>query len=160
KLLSAARTSSTNRSYNDSRRSGSNRSRNAKPATPSGMEGSATYEDGLTAIGDQSKVRRISEASQTGSTIPARMKRAAAVLVAIGSLALAGARTERAVPFGVGETLTYDVSWSSYLTAGSATTIVTGKTAEGGSSVYTIVAEGRPTPLVASLYALHYRIES
>ncbi len=76
------------------------------------------------------------------------------------ALCVAAPRTERAVPFAVGETLIYDVSWSSFLTAGSATAIVADKVADDGSTAYTIVAEGRPTPLVSSLYALHYRIES
>src|SRR5436190_20925635 len=41
-----------------------------------------------------------------------------------GAPAAPKTRTERAVPFAVGETLTYDVSWSSYVTAGTATAIV------------------------------------
>jgi hypothetical protein len=84
-------------------------------------------------------------------------------LAAAGAIALAAARaprTGRAVPFAVGETLTYDVSWSSYLTAGSATATVADKTSTGGSVAYKIVAEGQPSALVASLYTLHYRIES
>jgi hypothetical protein len=87
------------------------------------------------------------------------MTRAAAI-IALLSLTSTAPRTERPVPFGVGEVLTYDVSWSSFVTAGTATAAVTDKVADDGSSVYVIVAEGRPTPLVSSLYALHYRIES
>jgi hypothetical protein len=84
-------------------------------------------------------------------------------VIAAGLLALASmssARLERPVPFKVGETLTYDVSWSSYLTAGTATASVEGKQPRLHSIVYKIVAEGRPLPLIAQIYAVHYRAES
>src|ERR1700719_1947963 len=64
-------------------------------------------------------------------------------------------RSERRVPFAVGESLTYDVSWSSYLTAGTAVTTVKEKTQSSGSIAYHIVAEGRTTPLLQTLYTLH-----
>lgn len=70
------------------------------------------------------------------------------------------ARTERPVPFKVGETLTYDVSWSSYVTAGTATTIVKEKRPSFGSTAYYIVAEGKPTPLVSKLYSLYYKADT
>ena len=45
------------------------------------------------------------------------------------------------VPFKVGEVLTYDVSWSSYLTAGTATMTVKDRHAVGGGAfVYDFVA--------------------
>ena len=69
-------------------------------------------------------------------------------------------RTERAVPFAVGETLSYDVSWSSYLTAGSATTTIKEKRPSFNSTAYYIVAEGRPTPLLSKLYSVYYKIDS
>src|SRR4051812_48366098 len=56
---------------------------------------------------------------------------------------------ELQVPFQVGETLTYDVAWSQYLVAGSATCRVVDKRASGSSAAYYIVAEGRPLPLIA-----------
>ena len=70
------------------------------------------------------------------------------------------ARAERAVPFHVGETLTYDVSWSSYLTAGTAVATVKEKKSSFNSTAYYIVAEGRPTPLVAKLYTLYYKLDT
>jgi hypothetical protein len=67
---------------------------------------------------------------------------------------------EQAVPFKVGETLTYDVSWSSYLTAGTAVARVTEKKPLGSTALYSIVTEGRPTPLVSKLYNLYYKIDT
>jgi hypothetical protein len=70
------------------------------------------------------------------------------------------ARAERPVPFTIGETLTYDVSWSSYLTAGTAVTTVKEKRPSFNSTAYYIVAEGRPTPLVSKLYSLYYKLDT
>jgi hypothetical protein len=69
-------------------------------------------------------------------------------------------RTERPVPFKIGETLTYDVSWSSYLTAGTAIASVKEKKPSFKSTAYYIVAEGRPTPLVSKLYTLYYKMDT
>ncbi len=69
-------------------------------------------------------------------------------------------RTERTVPFKVGETLTYDVSWLSYVTAGTAITTVKEKKPSFDSTAYYIVAEGRPTPLVSKLYSLYYKMDT
>ena len=94
------------------------------------------------------------------------MRRSVAFLVAVVAslsfslLAEPAPRAERAVPFAVGETLTYDVSWSSYLTAGTATTTVKEKKSSFGSTAYYLVAEGRPTPLVAALYSVYYKMDS
>ena len=70
------------------------------------------------------------------------------------------ARKELPVPFAPGETLTYDVSWSSYLTAGTATIRAVEKKPSYGSTAYYIVAEGRPTPLVSKLYSLYYKADT
>ena len=67
---------------------------------------------------------------------------------------------EAIVPFKVGETLTYDVSWSSILVAGTAVVSVKEKTPSANSTAYSIVAEGQPVPLVARLYSLHYRMDT
>jgi Protein of unknown function (DUF3108) len=67
---------------------------------------------------------------------------------------------EAAVPFSVGETLTYDVSWSQFVTAGTAVTRVVEKKTSAGSTSYSIVADGRPLPLVARFYPLYYKMES
>jgi len=69
-------------------------------------------------------------------------------------------KTPRAVPFAVGETVTYDVSWSSYLTAGSATIRVVERKPSYGSVAYYVAAEGRPTPLVSKLYTLYYKMDT
>jgi hypothetical protein len=69
-------------------------------------------------------------------------------------------RRDAAVPFSVGETLTYDVAWSTYLIAGTATSKVVEKRPSMGSNAYYIVAEGRPLPLIARLYALYYKMDS
>jgi hypothetical protein len=66
-------------------------------------------------------------------------------------------KKELAVPFKVGETLEYDIGWSSYVTAGTATLTVKEKRASYGSTAYYIVAEGRPTPLLSKLYTLYYK---
>ena len=70
------------------------------------------------------------------------------------------ARKERPVPFAVGEKLTYDVSWSSYVTAGNATLTVAEKKPSYGSTAYYVVAEGRPTSLLSKLYDLYYKADS
>jgi len=67
---------------------------------------------------------------------------------------------EAAVPFAVGETLTYDVGWGRFITAGTATTRVTEKKASFNSTAFAVVAEGRPVPLIARLYPLVYKMDS
>ncbi len=69
-------------------------------------------------------------------------------------------RREPAVPFKVGEVLTYDVGWSTYVTAGSATMSVVDKKPSSNSIVYSIVAEGRPSSLLSALYSLSYKVET
>lgn len=68
------------------------------------------------------------------------------------------ARREAAVPFSVGETLTYEVSWSSFVVAGTATTRVIEK--KPSNSAYYMTVEGRPVPLVARLYNLYYKMDT
>src|SRR5687767_2751847 len=67
---------------------------------------------------------------------------------------------EASVPFRVGETLTYDVAWSTYLIAGTAVSTVVEKKPSYGSTAYYIVAEGRPLPFIARLYALYYKMDT
>ena len=67
---------------------------------------------------------------------------------------------EAAVPFKVGEQLTFDVTWSTYLVAGSATATVQDKRAVGGTQAYVIVAEGRPIPMLSRLYNLYYKMDT
>jgi hypothetical protein len=70
------------------------------------------------------------------------------------------ARAEVAVPFRVGETLTYDVGWQTFLVAGSAVSRVVEKRQASGSAAYYLVAEGRPLPLIAKIYTLYYKMDS
>ena len=70
------------------------------------------------------------------------------------------AKKAQTVPFAVGETLTYDVSWSSYLTAATATLAVKERKASYGSEAYYIVAEGRPTSILSKLYDLYYKADT
>jgi hypothetical protein len=72
----------------------------------------------------------------------------------------APAPIDRKVPFSPGETLSYDISWASYVTAGVATLSVKDKRASGGSSAYYIVAEAQPTGLVSKLYTLYYKLDT
>jgi len=69
-------------------------------------------------------------------------------------------KKEMAVPFKPGETLEYDIGWSSFVTAGTATISVKEKKPSFGSTAYYIVAEGRPTTLVSKLYTLYYKADT
>src|SRR5471032_1582837 len=92
---------------------------------------------------------------------PAAQRTAAPAAPPVRSAAPARqSRVERSVPFTVGETLTYDVSWSAFLTAGTVVTTVKEKRSSYNSTAYYIVAEGRPTPLVAKLYTLYYKLDT
>jgi hypothetical protein len=74
--------------------------------------------------------------------------------------AAAAAKKELAVPFKPGEILEFDIGWSSYLTAGSATVTVKEKKPSYNSVAYYIIAEGRPTPLLSKLYTLYYKADT
>ncbi|HLQ78013.1 MAG TPA: DUF3108 domain-containing protein [Terriglobia bacterium] len=68
---------------------------------------------------------------------------------------------DASVPFHVGELLTYDISWSNTLSAGSATFAVKDKKSlAGGRSAYDIVAEAKPAWLFYKLYPLYYKLET
>lgn len=95
-----------------------------------------------------------------GSVLRVAGLAATLAVVAGEGVGSARARVERAVPFKPGETLVYDVSWSSYLTAGTATATVKEKKPSFGSQAYYIVAEGRPTPLLSKLYTLYYKADT
>lgn len=70
-------------------------------------------------------------------------------------------RRDTAVPFKVGETLTFDVSLSSYMVAGTAvSTIRERRTSSSESAAYYIVAEGKPLPLISRLYSLYYKMDT
>jgi len=69
-------------------------------------------------------------------------------------------KVEVPVPFKPGESLSYDVSWSSFLTAGTATVTVRQKKPSYNSVAYYIVAEGQPTSLLSHLYSLYYKADT
>src|SRR6266850_329238 len=68
--------------------------------------------------------------------------------------------TELPVPFAVGETLTYSVAWSPFLTAGTMVITVKEKKPSYDSTAYYIVAEGRPTPLLSKFRSLYYKMDT
>jgi len=89
------------------------------------------------------------------------MKRLVLLLIAAATaVPLTAQKKEMAVPFRAGETLTYDVGWSSFVTAGTATVSVKEKKPSYGSTAYYIVAEGRPTPLLSKMYTLYYKADT
>jgi hypothetical protein len=73
---------------------------------------------------------------------------------------LSGQGADAAVPFRVGEHLTYDVTWSTFLVAGNADARVVARQTGAGAPAYHIVADGRPIPLLRRLYNLYYKMES
>ena len=70
------------------------------------------------------------------------------------------ARVEQAVPFTVGETLVYDVSWSNTVSAGTVTLRVQEKKPSYSSMAYYIVAEAQPGSLLSRLYTLYYKADT
>jgi len=76
-----------------------------------------------------------------------------------GPAAPAKPRGEVVVPFRPGEVLTYDVSYSTYVTAGTVTMQVQAKRPSYNSVAYYVVAEARPTPLMSKVYTLYYKAD-
>lgn len=69
--------------------------------------------------------------------------------------------TDATVPFKVGETLTYDASWSSFVTAGQVKMRVADRQSLGGGrSGYHFVTEAQTVSLAAKMYQVYYKIES
>ncbi len=80
------------------------------------------------------------------------------LLLLVPSLAY---EADRPVPFNTGEVLTYDVSWTRFVTAGTATLTVRDRRAGAANKpAYYLVAEATPTSLVENLYHLYYKAES
>jgi hypothetical protein len=69
-------------------------------------------------------------------------------------------QADRKVPFSAGETFAYDISWSSYLTAGVATLSVRDKRPVGATQAYYIVGEAKPVGLVSKLYTVYYKADT
>jgi hypothetical protein len=73
----------------------------------------------------------------------------------------AGPPAEVKVPFAPGETLTYNVGWSTYFTAGTATLRVAERRPLGANrAAYILVAEGKPGTILSKLYDLYYKAET
>jgi hypothetical protein len=89
-----------------------------------------------------------------------------AVLAALGFLVLSAApvarqTADRPVPFHVGEVLTYDVSWSTFLSAATATFSVHERRPVGaGAFAYDLIAEGKSSTVVDRLYHVYYKAET
>jgi hypothetical protein len=100
--------------------------------------------------------------AQTGVSAATAQKRPPAPVrpVAKPAAKAAAPRVERPVPFAPGEMLAYDISWSTFMTAASATVSVKEKRPSYDSLAYYIVAEGQPTALVAALYKLYYKADT
>lgn len=64
------------------------------------------------------------------------------------------------MPFTAGERLEYDVSWSSYLSAGTVVLNVAEKRPSYSSVAYYIVAEATPSSLLSRLYTLYYKADT
>jgi len=68
---------------------------------------------------------------------------------------------DRPVPFAPGEMLTYDVSWSNYVSAGTATlSVKERRTLPDGRPAYYVVAEAKPAWLVEKLHHFYYKVDS
>ena len=94
-------------------------------------------------------------------------RRPVAVLIAlVAANAIAGSPTPSAqrdlpVPFKVGESLTFDVSWTTFLSAGTATlSVLERRPGAAGRTAYYMVAEGKPSAMLGKLYSLYYKAES
>ena len=100
-------------------------------------------------------------AASSGAQAPkAPAKAPAKAAPAKAAPAPAAPKREMTVPFRAGEVLEFDVGWSSYVTAGTATVSVKEKKPSYDSIAYYIVAEGRPTSLLSKLYTLYYKADT
>jgi hypothetical protein len=68
--------------------------------------------------------------------------------------------SDRSVPFQIGERLSYDVAWSAYVTAATATLHVKERQARGSGTVFDLVAEGQSVGLLNAVYPVYYKAES
>ncbi|MEO6223004.1 MAG: DUF3108 domain-containing protein [Vicinamibacterales bacterium] len=83
------------------------------------------------------------------------------VAAIVAASPMPSAQGDRPVPFKVGETLTFDVSWTTFLSAGTATMAVKERRpGASGRSAYHLVAEGQPSSMLGKLYSLYYKAES
>ncbi len=86
---------------------------------------------------------------------------ALALLAVAASVTPAATQADLPVPFAPGESLTYDISWTTFVTAGQATLSVRERRAVGaGRAQYYLMAEGQPSSMLQKLYHLYYKAES
>jgi hypothetical protein len=69
-------------------------------------------------------------------------------------------RAEKRVPYQVGERLSYDVSWASYVTAATLSLSVDAKVPTAGSTAYRMTAEAQTVGLLAKLFTLYYKADT
>lgn len=93
-------------------------------------------------------------------TVSALSALALTAALATATVAAPTAQADAPVPFKPGEALTYDVSWTTFLTAGQATLSVKERRPAGATARYHLVAEGRPASALQRLYPLYYKAES
>ena len=100
-------------------------------------------------------------AKHTFSIPPSLPALALLIAIAAASSASPAAQADQPVPFKVGETLTFDVAYTTFLSAGTATMSVKERRPAGaGRNSYYLVAEGRPSAVLSKLYSLYYKAES
>jgi hypothetical protein len=107
------------------------------------------------AVGGQSARQRPTAPGQATTAIAATPARAAEKPAAASA-----PKVEKPVPFKAGEVLTYDVSFSGALSAGEATISVREKRPSYNSTAYYIVADAKPTGLLARIYTLYYKADT
>lgn len=94
------------------------------------------------------------------SVLTATQSRPAPRTPAPGATAVKPAAAEKKVAFAVGEHLSYDVSWSNYVSAGTLDLRVESKKPSYASTAYYVTAVAQATGMVASLYPLYYKADS
>ena len=83
------------------------------------------------------------------------------VAAIVAASPMPSAQADRPVPFKVGETLTFDVSWTSFVSAGTATmSVLERRPGAAGRNSYYLMAEGKPSAVLGKLYSLYYKAES
>ena len=83
------------------------------------------------------------------------------VAAIVAASPMPSAQADRPVPFKVGETLTFDVSWTSFVSAGTATmSVLERRPGAAGRNTYYLMAEGKPSTVLSKLYSLYYKAES
>jgi hypothetical protein len=88
------------------------------------------------------------------------LKNVGVIMISVVMLGAHPVRADLQLPFKVGEVLHYDVSWSGYVTAGTATLTLRERLNGPGRAGYDAIAEAKPTSVIERLYHLYYKAES